>query len=140
MPLSLAELLRDIRQRGGSKVEVRATRVSGSFYVLEGQGGTISVLTGPKGVLTVDSQFAPLTDKIIAAIRQVSDQPIRFLINTHVHADHTGGNENFARIGTLICYRSVGFPFVDTFRSHVVGASGHHRVPAVVAKSVLRMS
>jgi glyoxylase-like metal-dependent hydrolase (beta-lactamase superfamily II) len=88
-----------------SKVEVRATRVSDSFYVLEGQGGTISVLTGPDGVLMVDSQFAPLTDKIIAAIRQFSEQPIRFLINTHVHADHTGGNENLAKIGTLIFSR-----------------------------------
>ena len=88
-----------------SKVEIRATRVSDSFYVLEGQGGDISVLTGPDGVLMVDSQFAPLTDRIIAAIRRFSDQPIRFLINTHVHADHTGGNENLAKTGTLIFSR-----------------------------------
>lgn len=87
------------------KVEIRATRVSDTFYVLEGQGGRISVLTGPDGVLMVDSQFAPLTDKIVAAISKLSDQPIRFLIDTHVHADHTGGNENFARLGTLIFSR-----------------------------------
>lgn len=88
-----------------SKVEIRATRVSDSFYVLEGQGGKISVLTGPDGVLMVDSQFAPLTDKILAAIRQFSDQPVRFLINTHMHADHTGGNENLAKTGALIFSR-----------------------------------
>ncbi len=88
-----------------SKVEIRTTRVADSFYVLEGQGGSISVLTGPDGVLMVDSQFAALTDKIVDAIRQFSDQPIRFLINTHVHADHTGGNENLAKIGALIFSR-----------------------------------
>jgi cyclase len=88
-----------------SKVEIRTTRLSDNFFVLEGHGGRISVLTGPDGVLMVDSQFAPLTDKIVAAIKQISDQPIRFLVNTHVHGDHTGGNENLARLGALIFSR-----------------------------------
>jgi len=87
------------------KVEIAITRVADSLYVLEGQGGKITVLTGPDGVLVVDSQFAQLTDKIVAAIRTFSDQPIRFLINTHVHADHTGGNENLARLGAAIFSR-----------------------------------
>ena len=85
-----------------SKVEIKTTRHSDDFFTLEGQGGTISVLTGPDGVLMVDSQFAPLTDKIVMAIRKISDQPIRFLVNTHLHGDHTGGNENFAKLGALI--------------------------------------
>src|SRR5882757_6302184 len=84
-----------------SKVEIKTTRLAADFYTLEGQGGTISVLTGPDGVLLVDSQFAPLTDKLVAAIRKISDKPIRFLIDTHVHGDHTGGNENFAKLGVL---------------------------------------
>jgi glyoxylase-like metal-dependent hydrolase (beta-lactamase superfamily II) len=88
-----------------SKVEIRTTRLSGNFFMLEGKGGTISVLTGPDGVLMVDSQFAPLTDKIVTAIGQISDQPIRFVVNTHVHGDHTGGNENLARLGALIFSR-----------------------------------
>lgn len=88
-----------------SKVDIKTTRLAQDFYTLEGQGGTISVLTGPDGVLLVDSQFAPLTDKLVAAIRKISAQPIRFLVNTHLHPDHTGGNENFAKLGTLIFSR-----------------------------------
>ncbi len=90
-----------------SKVEIKITRLADDFYTLEGlggtrQGGTTSVLIGPDGVLVVDSQFAPLTERLVAAIRKISSEPIRFLINTHVHADHTGGNENFAKLGVLI--------------------------------------
>src|SRR4030088_3475211 len=67
-----------------SKVEIKANKVTNNFYSLDGQGGTIGVLVGPDGVLMVDSQFAPLTEEIVAAIKQISDRPIRFLINTHV--------------------------------------------------------
>lgn len=88
-----------------SKVEIKTTKLADDFYTLEGQGGTISVLTGPDGVLLVDSQFAPLTDKIVAAIRKITDKPIRYLIDTHVHGDHTGGNENFAKLGVTILSR-----------------------------------
>jgi cyclase len=88
-----------------SKVEIKTTQIARDFYTLEGQGGTISVLTGPDGVLLVDSQFAPLTEKLTAAIRKISDKPIRFLIDTHVHGDHTGGNENFAKLGATIFSR-----------------------------------
>jgi cyclase len=93
------------QQTDYSKVEIKTTKLADNFYTLEGQGGTISVLTGPEGVLLVDSQFAPLTDKLVAAIKKISDQPIRFLIDTHVHGDHTGGNENFAKLGVTIFSR-----------------------------------
>src|ERR1700712_4513242 len=88
-----------------SKVEIKTTQLAPDFWTLEGQGGTISVLAGPDGILLVDSQFAPLTDKLVAAIRRVSDRPIRFLVDTHVHPDHTGGNANFARLGATIFAR-----------------------------------
>jgi cyclase len=88
-----------------SQVQIKTTKVAGNFYTLDGQGGTIGVLAGPDGVLMVDSQFAPLGDKIVAAIKQVSDGRIRFLINTHVHGDHTGGNENIAKQGAAIVAR-----------------------------------
>jgi glyoxylase-like metal-dependent hydrolase (beta-lactamase superfamily II) len=88
-----------------SQVQIKTTKIAGNFYTLEGQGGTIGVLAGPDGVLMVDSQFAPLSEKIAAAIKQISDGRIRVLINTHVHGDHTGGNENFAKMGASILAR-----------------------------------
>src|SRR5262245_24043669 len=85
-----------------SKVEIKTIKMPGNVYVLEGQGGRIGFIAGPDGIFMVDTQFAPLTDKIVAAIRQVSDRPIRFVINTHVHGDHTGGDANFAKLGAVI--------------------------------------
>jgi glyoxylase-like metal-dependent hydrolase (beta-lactamase superfamily II) len=104
-----------------SKVEIKTTKLSGNFYTLEGAGGTIGVLTGPDGVFMVDSQFAPLTDKIVAAIKQISDGRIRFMVNTHVHPDHTGGNENLAKLGVTLLSR-------DQLRSRL--GSGQRPAPA----------
>jgi glyoxylase-like metal-dependent hydrolase (beta-lactamase superfamily II) len=83
-------------------VEITLHPVSGNVSYLEGSGGNIGLFVGEDGVFLIDDQYAPLTDKIVAAIRKVSDAPIRFLINTHMHPDHVGGNENFGRMGTLI--------------------------------------
>ena len=88
-----------------SQVQIKTTKISNNFYTLEGNGGMIGVLTGPDGVLMVDTQFAPLTDKIVAAVKQLSPSPIRFVIDTHVHGDHTGGNENLAKMGATIFSR-----------------------------------
>jgi glyoxylase-like metal-dependent hydrolase (beta-lactamase superfamily II) len=92
-------------QQDFSKVEIKTTKIASNFYTLDGQGGTIGILVGPDGVFMVDSQFAPLSDKILAAIKQVSDGRIRFMVNTHVHGDHTGGNENFGKLGVVIMAR-----------------------------------
>jgi cyclase len=88
-----------------SKVEIKATKITDKFYTLEGQGGTIGVLTGPDGVFMVDTQFAPLSDKIAAAVKQLTPEPIKFIVNTHVHGDHTGGDVNFGKMGTTIISR-----------------------------------
>jgi glyoxylase-like metal-dependent hydrolase (beta-lactamase superfamily II) len=92
-------------QQDFSKVEIKTTKITNNFYTLEGQGGTIGVLAGPDGVFMVDSQFAPLTEKIVTAIRKISDRPIKFMVNTHVHGDHTGGNENLGKMGVVILAR-----------------------------------
>jgi len=83
-------------------VEIKVHPVSGNVSYLEGSGGNIGLFVGEDGVFLVDDQYALLTDRIVAAIRTVSDEPIRFLINTHMHPDHVGGNENFGKMGTLI--------------------------------------
>ena len=88
-----------------SKVEIKTTKITDKFYTLEGQGGTIGVLVGPDGVFMVDTQFAPLSEKIAAAVKQITPQPIKFVVNTHVHGDHTGGDENFGRMGATIISR-----------------------------------
>jgi glyoxylase-like metal-dependent hydrolase (beta-lactamase superfamily II) len=88
-----------------SKVTIKANKVNDKFYTLDGQGGTIGVLIGPDGVFMVDTQFAPLSDKIAAAVKQLSPQPIKFIVNTHVHGDHTGGDENFGKMGATIISR-----------------------------------
>jgi glyoxylase-like metal-dependent hydrolase (beta-lactamase superfamily II) len=85
-----------------SKVEIKTHPVAGNFYYLEGQGGNVGVLIGDDGVLMIDDQFAPLTEKLTAAIKKLSTKPIRLLVNTHVHGDHTGGNENVGKMGVAI--------------------------------------
>ena len=85
-------------------VELSMERVAGRVHMVQrpGGGGNIGVFVGPDGVLLVDSLFAPLSDKLVAAVREVSSSDIRFLINTHIHGDHIGGNENLAELGVLI--------------------------------------
>src|SRR5262245_9855689 len=93
-------------QQDFSKVEIKVTELGPNLYTLEGQGGMMGALVGPDGVFVVDAQFAPLTEKLIAAIRRVTTSPIKYLVNTHVHNDHTGGNENFAKAGVLLFSRN----------------------------------
>ncbi len=84
------------------EVQINVHPVAGPVYYIEGRGGNIGLFVGDDGVFLIDDQFAPLTDKIVAAIRLLSDEPIRFLVNTHLHPDHTGGNENFGKMGALV--------------------------------------
>jgi len=94
-----------LAQRDFSNVEVIPHHVQGNYYYLQGAGGNIGISIGEDGVIMIDDQFAPLTDKILAAVRTLSDGAIRFVINTHVHPDHTGGNENLGNRGLLILAR-----------------------------------
>ena len=87
-----------------SKVQIKVTKVSGNIYMLEGEGGNIAASVGEDGIVIVDDQFAPLADKIQAALKNlgITDKPVRFVINTHYHGDHTGGNEPFANSGSTV--------------------------------------
>jgi cyclase len=92
-----------------SKVEIKTTDLGDNVYMLEGQGGNITVTVAKDGIIMVDGEYAPLHDKIKAAIAVVSNQPIKYLINTHFHGDHTGGNAPFARDGvTVVAHVNVG--------------------------------
>jgi len=83
-------------------VQVRAVQLSPGLHVLFGAGGNIGVSSGRDGTFIIDDQFAPLTPKIVAAIRTITDTPVKFVVNTHFHGDHTGGNENFGNSGAVI--------------------------------------
>lgn len=95
------------RQDDLSKVEIKATKVAGTVYMLEGAGGNIGVSIGEDGVLVVDDQFAPLAPKIRDAIKHITDKPLRFVLNTHWHGDHTGGNKAFSADTTIIAHDNV---------------------------------
>ena len=83
-------------------VRVQAISVADRVYMLTGRGGNIGLSAGPDGAFLVDDQYAPLTNRILATIRTVTAEPVRFVVNTHWHGDHTGGNENLGKAGALI--------------------------------------
>jgi len=85
--------------------QVKTTSLAGNVYGIDGPGGRMAALLGPEGILLVDAQSPAVTDRIVASLKEISPAPIRFLVNTHVHADHTGGNENFGKLGVTILGR-----------------------------------
>jgi cyclase len=95
------------QDRDFSKVEIKVEKVAGTVSMLTGAGGNIAVSTGEDGVVVVDDQFAPLVPKIEAAIRGITPKPVRFLLNTHWHGDHTGGNAAFSKNTTIIAHQNV---------------------------------
>ena len=106
-------------------VEIETIPVAENIYMLTGEGGNIGVSTGEDGVLLIDDQYAPLTDKIEAAVDAIAEQPIRFLLNTHWHGDHTGGNENLGNSGVTIVAHDEVYnrmsteQFIEAFESTV---------------------
>jgi len=115
-----------------ANVEVHLLHVQGNVWMLVGAGGNITVQVGDDGVLVVDAGLAGTTDKVWAAIRSLSDKPLRYIINTHMHADHTGGNEALAKLGSTIAGGNVVGD---------IGASAGNQATVIAAQEVLdRMS
>jgi glyoxylase-like metal-dependent hydrolase (beta-lactamase superfamily II) len=127
------------------KIEITTEQIAPSLYMLSGSagldpahedaaGGRIGVLAGPDGVLMVDAQYAELGDKVLAAVRRISSAPIRFLVNTHIHRDHTAGNAKFAKLGATILAREELREGMDKARSisgNSTPASDPAALPAV---------
>ena len=90
-----------------SKVQMKVTKVAGNVYLLQGAGGNIGASVGEDGIVIVDDQFAPLAEKIQAALKSITDKPVRFIINTHYHDDHTGGNAYFQKQAPIIAHDNV---------------------------------
>jgi len=114
-------------------VKVVATKLGGNVYGIDGQGGRAAALVGPDGIFIVDAQFPRVTDKIVAALKEISASPIKFLVNTHVHGDHTGGNENFAKLGATI----LGRPALRAQLLNPRPAPGNGQVPPVAPPAAL---
>ena len=92
---------------GFSRVEIKVSKVGGNVYMMKGAGGNIGFSAGPDGVVLIDDQFAPLADKIKAALRAITDKPLRFVINTHYHFDHIDGNASFQKDAPVIAHHNV---------------------------------
>lgn len=90
-----------------SKVQIKVSKVAGNVYMLQGAGGNIGASVGDDGIVVVDDQYSPLADKIQAALKGITDKPVRFIINTHYHPDHTGGNEYFQKQAPIIAQDNV---------------------------------
>jgi cyclase len=110
-----------------SQVQVQPVKVAGNVYMLTGAGGNIGVSVGDDGIVIIDDQFAPLAPKIEAALKTITDRPLRFILNTHYHGDHTGGNEHFGKTAPIVAHENV--------RKRLAAGSsrGENRIPPAPA-------
>lgn len=120
-------------QQDMSDVKIKATHVAGAIHMLEGRGGNIGVSVGPDGVLIVDDQFAPLADKIRAAIDKLGKGKLKFVLNTHFHGDHTGGNAEFGREAPIIAHTNVRkrLSTEQNIRGRIVEPSPKEALPVI---------
>src|SRR3954449_10336624 len=118
-----------------SRVQIKTTDLGQNTYMLEGAGGNITIAVGSDGIIMVDGQFAPLSDKIKAAIKAISPLPVKYLVNTHFHGDHTGGNENFAKDGaTIVAHDNIRVRLAAGTVSGMTGAKAAPRPAEALPK------
>jgi cyclase len=103
----LVSSLTSAQDQDFSKVQIKVAKVAGNVYILQGAGGNIGASVGDDGIVIVDDQYAPLADRIQAALKGITDKPVRFIINTHYHPDHTGGNAYFQKQAPIIAQDNV---------------------------------
>lgn len=103
----LASAVAVVQDQDFSKVQMKVSKVAGNIYILEGEGGNIGASVGEDGIVIVDDQYAPLAEKIQAALNGITNKPVRFVINTHYHMDHTGSNAYFQKTAPIIAHDNV---------------------------------
>lgn len=117
------------------KIQIKVTDLGNKTYMLEGQGGNITIAVGSDGIIMVDGQFAPLSDKIKAAIKGIAPLPVKYMVNTHFHGDHTGGNENFAKDGvTIVAHDNIRVRLAAGTLSMMTGAKAAPRPAEALPK------
>jgi cyclase len=128
-----------LAQLDPSKVEVKATKVSGSVYMLTGAGGNIGASVGSDGIVIIDDQYAPLAPKIEAALKSITELPVRFILNTHYHGDHTGGNEHFGKMAPIVAHENVRKRLASGARrgEHVIPPAPAGALPIVTFNDTL---
>ncbi|MBI3577810.1 MAG: MBL fold metallo-hydrolase [Ignavibacteriales bacterium] len=134
--LSFVFLLSAFGQQDLSKVEIQNNKLSDNIYMLVGAGGNIGVCVGDDGVFVIDDQFAPLTEKIKAAVAAITPKPVKFVINTHWHGDHVGGNENMGKGGAIIVAhdnvrKRMSAEQVNDFFKRTIPASPKDALPVI---------
>src|SRR5437660_5542277 len=107
LSLFLFSVLQLFGQQDFSKIEIKVQKVSGTVYMLAGAGGNIGASIGEDGIVIVDDEYLPLADKIEAALKGITDKPVKFVLNTHWHGDHTGGNPHFGEKAPIIAQENV---------------------------------
>lgn len=131
LAMLVASAVPALAQTDFSKVEIKVHPVAGKIFMLEGAGGNIGVSVGEDGIVVVDDQYAPLAPKIKAALASITDQPVRFVLNTHYHADHTGGNEFFGETAPVVAHENVRTRLAEGFPSRNIDPAPDGALPVI---------
>ena len=131
LAMLVASTVPALAQTDFSKVEIKVHPVAGQIFMLEGAGGNIGVSVGEDGIVIVDDQYAPLAPKIKAALASITDQPVRFVLNTHYHGDHTGGNEFFGEKAPVVAHENVRSRLVEGVPSRNIDPAPEGALPVI---------